>query len=363
MTNPPAPIDWKKLKVAEGSGASVPIRLSQLESEEPRTRRAGAQALHSLLYSDSEERRWYSAAAAAAPVLVDLVLKPETQDRHRIPDLLANVLVGDHKTRALIGFDVSEPETKKLVARGNAAKIYRVVAPSAPRFLPFLQDEDPRVRSAAALLFAFLSEIAPESAPLVREALLREANDWTKTSQLLCLSLLSWYLKTTKDRALLEAQVDGVTGPVSRGIALVAALLLDPVPTPLEVQPLRPDAQAILVDLIRAGDAPDGACPWNRGQVDRIPVWVIAPRGRYAEAFLARCFSIAAHHGGPLASRWAEEALRLVFPISQTAIQPGDLTEDQRAVLTDLCDTDTGANYHWFGLPIHAHELRELLKQ
>lgn len=203
---------------------------------------------------------------------------------------------------------------------------------------------------------------APESAPIAREALARETDEWTKASQLLCRALLNRYLKTSEDRALLEAQVDEATGPVSRGIALVAVLLLERGPTPLEAQPLRPDAQAMLVDLIRAGDAPEGACPWNRGQVYRIPMWEIGHRGPSAGAFLARCLSTAACLGGPMAPRWAEQALGQVFEIRHTRIQPGELTDDQRAVLADLSDAGIQTNYHWYGLPTHLQELRELLK-
>ena len=151
-------IDWEHLRGADGEPTFAATDLSALlEGDE----KARAEAHDRLREELVPEGKWCAAGAAATPILLEMAATDGHPARPRALILLADLVAGNHVLRSLEGIDMQQAGERKRYARGHARNIYKPIVAAGDSLIAGMDSEDSRVRSCAAFLLAFLSELTP----------------------------------------------------------------------------------------------------------------------------------------------------------------------------------------------------------
>lgn len=366
-------IDWTEIEGATGEATTADSDLRALLEGDAHARDEAFVSLRDQLVADWV---WSEAGARATPILLDIARLPDHPARAFALILLTDILASDHVLRSNDGIDMSLPMNQELYAEGPARQIYEQIVAAADDVARVLEDADPKVRSAAALLLAFLSEPAPRTYEAVRRAAQAEREPWVQASLFLSLAFLARYRKAPLTAADLEPWV-ATASPTPRAFAWLAELYSEVTPPPeqpgfatdqreLREDELSPARRQHLVDLFREGDPPLELFPWNRAHIDRTVTWQVMERGDRAKIFVAGALAEVAAEGGPFAARMAKETLRLCFEEGDEGPPPWvaaeSLDEGRRAVVAALSKRDYGdLSFGMFGLPPSAADRRRWL--
>ncbi len=99
--------------------------------------------------------KWLSAAPPTVEAVLDLALRDEVPEGHRLLALAARLVALNPAPYLVTGFDLSAPATKKTYGRGTGKKVHAPLRERAGAVMAPLGDDDPRVRSGAAYLLIF----------------------------------------------------------------------------------------------------------------------------------------------------------------------------------------------------------------
>ncbi|WP_437972188.1 hypothetical protein WMF04_24110 [Sorangium sp. So ce260] len=345
-------IDWKKLKQAHGPATRVPLQIKALTAADGDERDEAYHTLNGTLYSAGA---WFSASAPAATLLCD-VIDGKTQGRDRALWLLADVVAGDHE-HALAGALAGRAPS----ADGDATRA--AVVRRGSTLYSALSAKTPALRSAAALVLAFLPELAPESLRKLRSALGKEEDAPVRASLALALGVLGAARKSGDDQSLLEGLRTSDGRGLVRGAAALALLLVDAGTKPTSVAA---DLRAWLAATPEPGTLPWGHDYVSPGAAVRTLLAVAEARGVEArDGITAVLMDTVASEASPAVvdtvaaalltlggfkERWDEEDIAL----------PEELSEAQRHIAEAISRRDGIRGIGW-GLAPSARDRRRSL--
>lgn len=327
-------IDWATLKDRTGKAAGVGQALDKLRSADREQRRVGLSALEQSLYL---QKQWFSAGAAAIPVLGAIASSSESTERHQLLALITNVVTSDHRGLVTTGYDREDEKLKPDLSQKGAIAALAAATREAPRWQGFLSDPDPRVRTAAAFLLAFLPDSASTSIPLLEDRLSREEEPFARSSLLLSLGILGMRAEQkTRDRIGAKAGAISVAPQepaLVRGVAAVSRLYFDRSALPVSLDPL-------LVELLLMGDLGSERWPWIFGRVDALVSRLLIDRaddGRRSASLLTEALlSTQGQHA--LTAEWYKAIDELTLGADRDIPMPSELSPFQRLILVRLAD-------------------------
>jgi hypothetical protein len=324
-------VDWTKLKHARGSAAGVPALLDDLLSPEETRRKRALVTLNDVLYARD---KWFPAAGAAVPRLLDLAEDPRAP-RAAVIALLAEILTANHEGRLASGLHLRDAATKRVYAKGTPKEVLERLVESSARAVRWLADPDPGVRGSTAFLLAFLDG-AHGRAQALSNALDAERDPEVRASLLMSLGYLT---PVGPLNAEMEARIrSSLDDPDTRGIALLVLARHD-------AAALTPDAVEPLATLV-ASPARGPAFPWARGKPDVLVDLALPADKVVVPRAFARAVAKDSASRTSVLDGWAKTATYRVFPRAEAPILAGELDPLQREVLGDLSLREF--NGQWF---------------
>ncbi|WP_372499415.1 HEAT repeat domain-containing protein [Streptomyces sudanensis] len=164
-------VDWASLGHAYGPADDVPALLRGLASDDPAEREWALDGMYGTVHHQGEV---YDSTLACIPFLLELVARPDLQDRGCVVELLASIggidLSGDDELQEL------DPECEEFEGAANYAMAAAAVAAGADVFLALVGDEDREVRLAVPGALASLHDDPVRVLDLLRERLTVECD-------------------------------------------------------------------------------------------------------------------------------------------------------------------------------------------
>lgn len=335
--------DFSRLRHARGSAKGLPKLLTALRSAKAGAREEAYEKLDAVLYSDG---KFYDAASAACPVLLDLALTAGSADRHRALHLLANVLTAGPFTRLEDGLDLEDGALRAIYETGPAAEIYRMACEAAPRLAALIRDADPRVRANAAQVLGYSFDARKVAAAELSAHVDHEPEALVLATDLVALGMLARYEGSGDLRALLERVASTHSDPFVRGSALLARTYeRSGGPKDLPV-----DALSAFFAL---GSVDAALFPYHEGDLVAFAAHQFVGLGNHGriavrEALLEVLGSASQDKG------WLGVLLPLCFQPTWDLLLPEDVTPEQRAIIERLSaaslDSTEFAQYGLLGL-------------
>jgi len=312
-----AEVPWATLTHAYGPADDVPDLLRGLRVGDPAV---AEQALEDLYASITHQGTRYPATAPAVRFLAELATAPDTPNRHHILLLLAYAAVGTDWPSLPDGVDPGRlgdlayapgcgpGRRRDEVPWARAA--YQAVAQVVPRLLGLLDDDDPRVRRAAAYLVAWFPQHAAAGLERLRARLAAEHDPNVNATMVVAVGLLAGAHGQVADAPVLAGLLGGPQ-PLVRWAAAIALARL------FVAAPPEPAVAELLGWATGAtSQPPEADIPFHDGEL-----------GRYALA--------AAVRPGPAAHQWAVEALLARLPMVGRAGEVEGLLWDLLGVTFD----------------------------
>ena len=305
-------VDWAAVEHAYGPATDVPDLLRALCSPDPAARK---QARHALFGTIVHQGTRYAATAPAVPFLAELVLAPDTPDRHRLVWLLTYAAIGYDAASLPAG--IVEGTLDELARTTNtegdereygpwALAAYQAVQAIAPSLLPLLDDDDARLRRAVAHLLAWFPRWARMSLPRLRARLAAEPDPDAKAAMLVALGLLAGARGETGDAPRLARLLED-TDVVVRWAAAVALARLFPQAPP---EPAVQELLGWLTGVTTAGRHPEILFPEPEQYAMLIVESVPALRERAVEAIFDRLATMPSLEARPLVRNLKDLALK-----------------------------------------------------
>ncbi|GAA2513796.1 PBS lyase [Streptomyces gobitricini] len=164
-------VDWASLGHAYGPADDVPGLLRGLASPDPMEREVALDGMYGAVHHQGDV---YDSTLACIPFLLELVARPEVQDRGCVIELLTSIggidLGGDDE------LDELDPEDEEFEDAANYAMAAAAVAAGADVFLALVGDDDREVRLAAPGALASLHQDPARVLVLLRERLTAETD-------------------------------------------------------------------------------------------------------------------------------------------------------------------------------------------
>lgn len=180
-------IDWASLTHAHGPATDVPERLRSLLSEDPEVRTEAIAGLHETIWHQGTV---YPASAAAVPLLYELLLHPDVQDKGGIVNLLACIADGrghlevhardddgERAGRSMLGKRGRSLEDALAQEAAETGSVRRAVSAGLRHLRPYLSEAEPDLRCNVASALGNYPEHASWSLPAIDAALLSEPDE------------------------------------------------------------------------------------------------------------------------------------------------------------------------------------------
>lgn len=248
-------IDWSSLTTAYGAATRVPELLRALASADSSERRSARDELASSLH---HQESVYDATAAAVPFLVELALDSSVGDRHLLLSLLAGVALGDPSAFVVEG-GLAREELLVDDEDGPSTATWTGVFEAVPALGKLLDDPDPSVRAAAALILGVFPS-QKKSPRALGKALKKERDENARASLLLALGLLARGASATTEAKAFEAALDDPSAIVRAAAAIASAHLAGD----------RIDARALAALDLASAPAASVPVPWFDGDLSGL---------------------------------------------------------------------------------------------
>ena len=183
-------INWSELQHAGGAAGDVRALIRALLSRSENVR---DEAIDSLFETIWHQGTVYEASSAAVPFLQELLRSTDTPDRVRIAGLLAEMAEGRPTLEAAASSPAMEPLMRKVLAgegrdfdqeleagRGFARATREAVGRELALLYPYLNCEAVEVRRSVATALGNYPASADETLPLLRQAVVSEAEQDVK---------------------------------------------------------------------------------------------------------------------------------------------------------------------------------------
>ncbi len=333
-------IDWHTLTHAYGEADDVPVLLRDLASQDEETRRAALGTLYTNIYHQGTV---YQASAYAVPFLIELLENETVPERHELMNLLAHLARGDAYHRQHWRY-YSEARRKEPGFQRELAKqvswvnrTHEVVREGLPVYVSLLAHPDRQLSMSAAYLLAHLPERRQDILPILVTTLQQAEDQCIRASLLLSLGKLAG--DETEVSRLLE---DTLRSELSALLQFAAALALVRRGSPATPQRA---VEVLLEAIVRPAPIADlyAELPWAEMLVvfDAIRALCFLSADT-ASLAVARLLEVIETLGEYEAHEAARTVIYLAF--RRTTVRENatveDLTDEQRAILTVLVQTD-----------------------
>lgn len=355
-------MDITTLKHAYGKAKDVPGLLEGLESRDEGRQNQAFQNLSLCLVSGG---RVFPASVAAIPMLQAGARRTGGRSRALSLVLLAELASAGTDDKLTTGVDLSDSTTKKAFAKAPLKDCRGAVLEGSLDYLGMLEDEDARVRAAAAFLLGFLPEIATKAITRLKAALAGDTDEYASGSALLATALLLRVIGTAGE-GVLDTESQATSTPLRRGLVALAHRIVRGTNSVAELG----DALG-LIPLAYVGT---DRFPWCQGRLDLLVVNAIRTSGVAAELEpTAMALVAAAKERGATAlandatpGRWARLALELTFPKSaKNEVVPSDIGDTGKRVFSAITESQLlgklGVVPGDFGLPSSLPDARRWL--
>jgi hypothetical protein len=219
------------------------------------------------------QETFYSAGAAAFPLLLRAAADRTLRLRQLPLKLAANVLAGGYLVHQTSGLDLADPVVAKRYRGGHARTIYDHALAQYDVLASFLDDDDD-VAAHGALLLAFLSERREASLARLLARADGPRDEEARAAIVYATGLLLRYggdpVRTAATLGPLEERAEG---EFERSVAHAARYLTPGVPVHLDAGPR-------LASLVRRGDGSNATFMWADGYTPRLAVDPLLVQGR-----------------------------------------------------------------------------------
>lgn len=213
-------VNWAGLKHAHGEASDVGPLLSDLLSDDDKTRDAAFYKLSGTIFHQGTR---YDASAEAIPFLLYMLQTEEVRDKTAIIRLLVNLAIGYQESYLPLGFQW-RPEPQ--YSYSAAVQSYNAVGRGTDIFLQLLTHPDESMRLHAAFILGWFPAKGRQTRNTIVERLGMETSDAVKANLLVTLGLLDGYENTRQNEALLRSHLTGSTLLVREAAALALTRLL-----------------------------------------------------------------------------------------------------------------------------------------
>lgn len=325
---------------------------------------ARAIALDRLMGVLVPEDRVNKLTPEGASELVALVKDPSVPDRYRLVDLLIRiVLLPDFWDRIVGGLDLSDAAVARTRGKNAVGQSYRAVLAGFDVYLALLEDPEPLVRSAAALLVAYFSKEADRARDPIRVTIDRETDEDALGLEAVALGLVGRHRHSDDDVPRLEALLTHSSTRVraGAGIGLFHA----------QRDGISDASLTAIAAALREAHVTGHA--WPGGSLARLAPRILGALGSRGRAVASDVLVPIARADGPVAPplpgggfdatgyHATMEVLRLWFPARQAWLRLEELDDGQRRILDALSGSDVQGDFRAFGLPMQAEYRRKLL--
>lgn len=245
-------VDWASLGHAYGPADDVPALLHGLASDDPAERERALDGMYGTVHHQGDV---YDSTLACIPFLLELVARPDVQDRGCVVELLASIggidLSGDDELQEL------DPEDEEFEDAANYAMAAAAVAAGADVFLALVGDEDREVRLAVPGALASLHGDPVRVLDLLRERLTVEQDTEVRLALVEAVGRIALRYESLREETAgwLSWLSGAAQDPALRLAALAQLARCAPGRLPRDVVPT---VTGLLAELRRPGRAPGG---------------------------------------------------------------------------------------------------------
>ncbi len=329
-------VPWKTLKHAYGAATDVPQTLRGLVGDGETRKRAWSKLRSTIWHQGTR----FSATAHAVPFLIRLVEDRATPGRAALLVYLVDLAWG-FADEAL-----AEPLAPISFGRGAFRATYEAVAAGTPRYLALLDDDDPRVRAAAAYAAPWFESTAKRVVDDVRTRLAREDDVVARASMTLALGMAARRCREREPFAQALRDRDELV----RACAACALAWAD------ENQA----SSRALEPLVGQAQLRKTALPWNRGDLAGLAGILLAARAKGSTSGMIALARGLATIEDPLRALQAAIALLAATGLAKLPREPvmlQSLNDAQREALTLLSEHAPSFHFANIGAHLDAHGL------